>query len=92
MRSLELIILQFFVVVIMPNNAVGTPDLPAVGAKKVAAATGSRPVVPWKTKRAVAALRSRQGRPQTIGSRQPPLRQADLPRAAALQLLRPLQI
>jgi hypothetical protein len=35
MRSLELILLQFLVIVILPNNEVGTPELPAVGAKSV---------------------------------------------------------
>jgi hypothetical protein len=41
MRTLEFIVLQFLVVVILPDNAVGTPDLPAVGAKKVACSADS---------------------------------------------------
>ena len=40
-RTLELIVLQFLVVVILPDNAVGTPELPAVGAKKVACSADS---------------------------------------------------
>ncbi|MBI3861003.1 MAG: hypothetical protein HY290_03825 [Planctomycetia bacterium] len=47
-RSLELIILQFLIVVILPNNDVGTPELPAVGAKVVRGAQGSRSVSPVK--------------------------------------------
>lgn len=35
LRMLELILLQFLVVVILPDNAVGTHDLPAVGAKRI---------------------------------------------------------
>jgi hypothetical protein len=45
-RTLELIVLQFLVVVILPDNAVGTPDLPAVGAKKVACSADSSSVAP----------------------------------------------
>jgi hypothetical protein len=45
-RTLELIVLQFLVVVILPDNAVGTQDLPAVGAKKVACRAASCSVAP----------------------------------------------
>ena len=46
MRTLEFIVLQFLVVVILPDNAVGTPELPAVGAKKVACSADSCSVAP----------------------------------------------
>lgn len=45
-RTLAFIALQFLVVVILPDNAVGTPDLPAVGAKKVACSADSCSVAP----------------------------------------------
>jgi|SRR5579863_1177155 len=92
LRSLELIILQFLVVVIMPNNEVGTPDLPAVGAKKVTTATGCRPVSPSKARPATASRRVRQKRPVSIDCRPPELRLADVPRAAASQLSQHLRI
>jgi hypothetical protein len=49
-RALELIILQFLVVVILPNNEVGTPELPAVGAAKVSCSAGNCSIAPAKDK------------------------------------------
>ena len=91
-RSLELLVLQFFVVVILPNNAVGTPDLPAVGAKKVIGAQGRRLAQPAQGKPPAriargCRLRSRlRGRPTTA------VCQAVLPHPAASQLSQHLRI
>jgi hypothetical protein len=46
MRTLELVVLQFLVVVILPDNAVGTPELPAVGARKVLCSANSYSIAP----------------------------------------------
>ncbi len=46
LRMLELILLQFLVVVILPDNAVGTQDLPAVRAKKVLCSAANCSVAP----------------------------------------------
>ena len=48
MRTLELVVLQFLVIVVLPNNGVGTPELPAVGAATVLCSAGSYSVSPSK--------------------------------------------
>ena len=48
MRTLELVVLQFLVIVVLPNNGVGTPELPAVGAASVLCGAGSCSVAPSK--------------------------------------------
>ena len=56
MRTLEIIVLQFFVVVILPNNEVGTQELPAVGARKVSCSAGNSSVAPDKDKPAASVV------------------------------------
>jgi hypothetical protein len=55
-RTLGLIVLQFFVIVILPNNEVGTPELPAVGAASVLCSAGSCSVAPCKGESAAFAM------------------------------------
>jgi hypothetical protein len=45
-QTLALMALQFLVVVILPDNAVGTSELPAVGVRKVVCSTDSGSVAP----------------------------------------------
>ena len=92
LRSLELIVLQFLVIVILPNNDVGTSELPAISAQKVAAATGSRPVLPSQGKRAPVVAKVRHELPQGVGGRAAQLRLPLPPHAAALQLSQRLRI
>lgn len=47
-RSLGLIVLQFFVIVILPNNVVGTSALPAVGAASVRCGADAWSIAPFK--------------------------------------------
>jgi hypothetical protein len=47
-RTLELVVLQFLVIVILPNNGVGTPELPAVGAASVRCSADGCSVAPSK--------------------------------------------
>jgi hypothetical protein len=90
MQSLEFIILQFLVAVILPNNAVGTSDLPAVGAKKVVGGTGCQPVVSSKGGDAVAVVVVRHQFACHVAFRSPS-RPTFLPQAA-VQLSRRLRI
>jgi hypothetical protein len=48
MRTLGLIVLQFLVIVILPNNGVGTHELPAVGATSVRCSADGCSVAPSK--------------------------------------------
>ena len=91
-RVLELIVLQFLVIVISPNNEVGTAELPAVTARKVTAATGARPLVAAKDKPPSAAARPRHERPCDTDCPAPELRLTVIPQPAALQLSQRLQI
>ena len=92
LRSLELIVLQFLVIVILPNNEVGTAELPAIIAKKIATATGSRAVLPSKVKRAPVVSKVRHEPPQDICGRAAQLRLSVPPHAAALQLSQRLRV
>jgi hypothetical protein len=59
MRSLEFMIFQFLVAVILPNNPVGTSDLPAVGAQRIVVAKGCHSVQSFKGKPAFEVDRCR---------------------------------
>lgn len=70
-RPLELILLQFFVVVILPNSVVGTANLPAVNAKRVAAVSRVRAAVPPIGKLSVNVAAVRHARLQSDAGRAP---------------------
>ncbi len=92
MRTLELIVLQFLVIVILPNNGIGTSELPAVGAKRVLCRAGNCSVASTTgTPGAVAVLFERD-RTTHVGSRSLVSRQAAIPAADILQLSRRLRI
>ena len=48
LRMLEFVVLQFFVIVILPNNTVGTPQFPAVGVKSVLSSAVGCSSAPFK--------------------------------------------
>lgn len=66
-RSLELMLLQFLVMVVLPNTEIGTSELPAVTAHRLAGAQGRRLAAPSREKPPVSLARSGQPRPRTSG-------------------------
>jgi hypothetical protein len=92
MRTLELIVLQFLVIVILPNNEVGTQELPAVGANKVLCSAGNYSVAPSKGKpAAVAVLLGHEPTTYVVGHSLV-LRHAAIRAADVLQLVPRLRI
>jgi hypothetical protein len=93
MGTLELIALQFLVVVILPNNDVGTPELPAVGAKKVASSVDSCSVAPSTGEPAASLVLFGFDGAECVGEYTLVLsQQAAIPVADVLQFSRRLQI
>jgi|SRR5579863_2867887 len=92
-RALELVVLQFLVVVILPNNEVGTQELPAVGAVKVSCSAGNHSVAPAKDKLAASLVLFVHDCTTYVGDH--PLvvsRQAAISAADVLQLSRRLRV
>jgi hypothetical protein len=92
MRTLELIVLQFLVIVILPNNVVGTPELPTVLAKRVVCSSGNCSVASSKGKLAVFVVRFGHERTTCVGGRSLASRHASLLAADLLPLSRRLRI
>lgn len=92
MRTLELIVLQFLVIVILPNNAVGTAELPSVVAKRVQCSAGGCSVTTSKAKPAAFVFLFGHERTRYVGAHSLALRHAAISTADVLQLSRRLRI
>jgi hypothetical protein len=92
-RTLELIVLQFLVMVILPNNEVGTPELPAVGAKQVVCSADSCSVAPSTGELAAFVVQCGLDRTEYVGDCSlMASRNAAISAADVLQLSRRLRI
>jgi hypothetical protein len=91
-RTLELIVLQFLVIVILPNNVVGTSELPTVVAKRVVCSSGNRSVAPSKGKRAAFVVLFGHERTIYVGGHSLSSRHTAVPVADVLPLARRLRI
>jgi hypothetical protein len=93
MRTLELIVLQFLVVVIVPNNQVGTPELPTVVAQRLHSSAASCSVAPSKGQPAAFAMLFGLESTEYVGQEFLALsRRAAISAADVLQLSRRLRI
>ena len=92
MRTLEFIVLQFLVVVILPNNQVGTPELPTVVAQRLLCSARSCSDAPTKGKPAAFAIRLGHERTMYVGGHSLASRRAAISAADVLQLSRRLRI
>lgn len=91
MRTLAFVILQFFVVVVLPND-VGTPELPAVGARRVAAKAICRSISPSKDRLSTTILAVRFGHPFDVSRAAFEFPNGLLTQSTALQLSPRLRI
>jgi hypothetical protein len=91
MHRLELILLQFLMLVVLPTSDVGTPELPAITATKIGAAAASRPVGPGIGKPPAISCLGHE-RPHAVPGRACELRPAGLSLEAAWHLKQRLQI
>jgi hypothetical protein len=67
MRALEMVVLQFLVIVVLPNNGVGTPELPAVGATSVRCSADGCSTAPSKGEPATFVLLFRLESTEYVG-------------------------